>query len=396
MLKKVIKPQSFIACLIGLLSLVLAGAAGNGCEIVEDGEMELIEKPGFRGIVGGTTTGYTEWKGAVGLRIPQGGWSYSICTGTLIDPEVVISAGHCVYYPSDGLDAVANPGNLTIVGGAQMGITYSKASEVVKHPNWNGNINNMTNVDLSMIKLVNPITTIETYPVTSQAAAKGTTGKIVGYGLTSSSATASSGTHRVGDSTILRLQGTRVFEIGNPAGTCQGDSGGPFFAQQNGAWVLAGVTSFGTSWTCNANSGSYDVNIYTYRSWIDEIMQQFTGHGLDDSGGDSDSDSDSDSDNDADSDSDNDADGDSDGDSDNDADGDSDGDSDNDADGDSDNDADGDGDGEGDGEGDEDTSDDGYPAEPFGLSEDNPVDCQCRASGRSYTSTLFNAFSSIF
>ncbi|MCP4679562.1 MAG: trypsin-like serine protease [Deltaproteobacteria bacterium] len=391
MLKKIFLFPKAIPFLVALLSIVLIGAAGDGCENMEK---DLVVKPGFQGIVGGSPTGYTDWKGAVGLKIPQGGWSYSMCTGTLIDPEVVLSAGHCVYYPSDGINAVANPGTLSIVGGAKMGITYSAAAEVVKHPNWNGNINNQSAVDLSMIRVVNPINTVEPYPVTNAKISVGITGKIVGYGNTSTSGGA--GTHRVGDSRVLKLQGSRVFELGNPAGTCQGDSGGPMFIEQDGQWVVAGVTSFGTTMTCLANSGSWDVNVFTYRNWIENTMQDLTGHGL--SSGDADTDSDGDSDGDTDSDGDGDSDGDSDGDADSDSDGDSDGDADSDSDGDSDGDSDADTDGDADNDGDnggdwhlgddsdsdEDTDNwsDGGIEKPFGMSDDNPVDCQCSLVGK--------------
>jgi len=260
-----------------LFIFALLMALGSGCEDGDD-EMSLDllrgESTGFNGIIGGSPTNYASWQGAIGIRV-----GYSICSGTLIDPEVVMTAGHCVYLGNT--NAVANPGILTIVGGAKMGITYSKGAEVIKHPNWNGDINEANNVDLSLIRLQNPITTVENYCVRESPAAKdGAKGVIVGYGA-STAGGGGAGTHRAGNTEIL-AQTSRIMELGDPAGTCQGDSGGPFFTRQTGkgSWALTAVTSFGIEQTCSPTGGGYSVNVLTYRDWINSSMIALTGHGL--------------------------------------------------------------------------------------------------------------------
>lgn len=52
-------------------------------------------------------------------------------------------------------------------------------------------------------------------------------------------------------------------------GACQGDSGGPAVCKENGAWVLAGVTSGGSP-ICNVKKPSIYTRVSAFRDWISE------------------------------------------------------------------------------------------------------------------------------
>ncbi|MCU0665349.1 MAG: trypsin-like serine protease [Myxococcota bacterium] len=231
-------------------------------------------------IVGGTETNYKSWQAAVGLLYNQ----IPLCTGTLIDPEVVITAAHCVYLPSEGIDAIHYPSNIDVVGGARIDVSdrivYSRASSIVTHPSWHG-IMEEGPTDLAMIHLATPITSLSPYGVRNPAdiIEVGETGKIVGYGLIGKDQDDTGGVHRVGDTSVLSL-GRGLVELGDPAGTCSGDSGGPFFTKRAGVWVLAGVTSFGMAKRCLANRDAWDVNVVHYWGWIDSTLNAMVGHGL--------------------------------------------------------------------------------------------------------------------
>jgi V8-like Glu-specific endopeptidase len=313
-----------------LLSLALsagliAGAAAfqAGCD---DEPFEIVDidvppdRPGFTGITNGTATNWEIWRGVVAVYTTMGQYG-SLCTGTLIDPQVVLTAGHCVYYPSDGLNSLNNPGSVQILGGANINTgayLLSDVSAVVKHPQWNGTLDGGT--DLALIKTSSAITMVPYYGVRSgNYPSVGSSGVIVGYGNNTTGS--GSGVHRWGNTTLLEVY-SNLIELGSPSGTCQGDSGGPLFTDVGGQYVVTGVTSFGDSYTCDPNQGSWSVTVQTYRPWIEDQVIAWTGHGL--GGGSTDADADSDADADAD------ADADSDADNDNDVDGDADGDDDDD------------------------------------------------------------------
>jgi len=241
---------------------------------------------GFRGIVGGEETNYESWQGVVAVYDGLG-----VCSGTLIHPEVVLTAGHCVYAPQDGYDYVFDPSGLEIAGGADIYnpdklIYYGTAAEVEIHPSWTGDINESGVVDLALVRIDTPVDGVETYGVRqSPGGDVGEAGKIVGYGMSSSSASDSYGVHRVGDASVIQVY-YDYLEVGDPAGICSGDSGGPFFTEQNGSWVVTGVTSYGTADTCLSTGDAWEANTLTFRQWIHETLLELTGDGLDGGPGD--------------------------------------------------------------------------------------------------------------
>ena len=299
------------------LALCTAVAA-SGCD---EGPATVVNNGTFQGIVGGEETNYEFFKGVVGLYYSVSATSGALCTATLIDPQVLLTAGHCVYYPSEDIDAVADPNKLYALGGANLNssaevINYPFVEEVVKHPEWPGELG-FDSVDLAMVKLMSPITTVETYRIRPEDDFEvDDTGVIVGYGLSSSSEPGSSGVHRWGETTV-QTKLSHFVNLGDPAGTCQGDSGGPFFTMIGDYWHVTGVTSLGLSGSCDPMSGNVDQNVPQEWDWINETMIYFMGYGLADvphqdppedtdseTGTDSDADSDTDTDSDADADTD--------------------------------------------------------------------------------------------
>lgn len=272
-----------------LACIVLCGAAENGCDGVEDTRSFHSETTG---IVGGELTAPGEWEGTIALLGDDRSLIY--CSGSLIGPDIMLTAGHC----EESNDTFVYP----IKGGPNMEIEISESSAHEIHPGYTGG---WRQIDLAVYLLNSPATDIEHYGVRkSPSPLAGDTGVVVGYGRKDTN----SGlpyTKSAGDTQVISVespQSAELVELGNGAIPCHGDSGGPFFTDHQGEWIVSAVTSF--SYGCDTDGGNFSVSVAPYRDWIEEKVLDLTGHPLDnpdtDTGSDSGSDTDTDVDTDAD------------------------------------------------------------------------------------------------
>jgi V8-like Glu-specific endopeptidase len=240
-----------------------------GCEqTTEDDNLPSDAGVSLSPLVGGTPTGYREWTGVLGMRIPGDPGFYWVCTGTLLHPSILLTAGHCVFVPESNIDLLDAPEEIKVFGGSQMNSFYSRGADIVLHPKWSGDINDLTAVDLAIIRLEDSDEKIETFNVCNSEPKVDQKGWLVGYGVSDADDMYTAETHRKGESTVLRVMTDMFFELGNSTGTCLGDSGGPFFTREGDEWVVSGVTSFGTSEECTTEDDNWEVNVFTYRKWI--------------------------------------------------------------------------------------------------------------------------------
>jgi hypothetical protein len=93
-------------------------------------------------VVGGSSVPTGKWPDAVAVIGTKG-----TCTGTLIAPTVVLTAGHC-----SGIDAKQVIANTTDYAGS--GGLHANIKSVTAYPNWE------TSYDVSVILLATPITGI--------------------------------------------------------------------------------------------------------------------------------------------------------------------------------------------------------------------------------------------
>ena len=184
-------------------------------------------------IVGGQPeAGYA----AVGALVSDG---EAFCTGTLIEPRVVVTAAHCL----DG----ARADQVSYFVGAdatQLGSgTLLRASRLVQHPEWRGGDDDP---DIGVVVLAQAAQ-VEPVALNTAALRNDVVGRsplFVGYGITRGNR------DDAGVKRSVRIRVDQImagaFSYSQPGkNTCNGDSGGPALLEMDGVTKLIGVTSYG-------------------------------------------------------------------------------------------------------------------------------------------------------
>lgn len=215
------------------------------------------------------------------------------CSGTLLSPTVMLTAGHCTYGATGGRVwfepdvGAGRPDNGYPFGGG----TSIEFEEIHTHPDYVDDAFYL--YDVGVVILSQPVY-LETYGTLAEVGLLDDLAKkrglkdrsftVVGYGLQSVKPTLQADLVRYrGTVQLVDVKGTAGIPPGTSAtftnnpgkgngsgGTCFGDSGGPIFHRDSN--VIAAITSYGLNANCAGTSGGYRVDTIEDQAFINQFL----------------------------------------------------------------------------------------------------------------------------
>ncbi|HUH16246.1 MAG TPA: trypsin-like serine protease [Gaiellaceae bacterium] len=235
------------------------------------------------GSAGAITNGQSDgnrhpYVGLIGFLNPDG-TNGALCTGTLVSPTIVVTAGHCTFRSPRAFvwfDSVALKGPPTSFG---VPVTHPDFSPTLEVPNTG---------DLGVVRLLIPVFMAEYGRLPEAGLLDSLTRKqglqdrgvtIVGYGLQSVNPPVFTGERMMGTAMIRNLVSNNVRGYGvqtsaspggGNSGTCFGDSGGPILSGSSN--VVVAVNSWGQNAQCVGNDFSYRTDTASARSFLGQFV----------------------------------------------------------------------------------------------------------------------------
>ena len=255
------------ALLISLLLLF------HACTEIEEIQLQTQEAP----IVGGDLEPGWPAVGALTLLFPDGFYTGSFCTGTLIAPDWILTAAHCLdemdqeslsaihlyLGPNSrgGWDNLPVEGELIPTQGVYIHPGFSSESILPLH-------------DLGLIQLSDPLEILPIPMLSRWEASLMSPIFFVGYGVSDGSGQSEGGLKRSTTLQLLELQERSFLSQAQGTGVCFGDSGGPALLRAEGGWRLAGINSASSGdEEIPCSGGSIQIRVDSYLPWIEAQMR---------------------------------------------------------------------------------------------------------------------------
>lgn len=196
---------------------------------------------------------------------------HGACTGTVVAPDVILTAAHCV--AGNKMLAVAYPEGESHV--------LQRIRDKAINPGYSGK--SRVSVDIALVRLDSPLPTRFSplaFDRGENGHALGQGRRIAGFGLTSDRAEETGGTLRGAGVTILPKLYPRFMRLGTDAqatlsdfSVCTGDSGGPVLDGGLVVGVVYGREQFGKARDCGVIAQA--VRLAPQSGWIESVLARW-------------------------------------------------------------------------------------------------------------------------
>jgi hypothetical protein len=264
-----------------LLLLTALLACDPGASIVDDrGALDLHDlSTAEQAVVQGRLATADETYATVALTDASG----TFCTGTLIAPQVVVTAAHCVVMPDGSL---ADAADVVVVSDALVADSapasrQHQAAALIPHEEYSAfafsdDPDGLANDrDIALVLLASPVNDVmpaDVMPLdqVDQVLQQGTECIITGFGITSEQ-TPETGTLYIAEAPYIRRSESEfiVGHNGTPD-SCYGDSGGPIYVDTAAGFFLVGATSRGVTSGDTCGTGGIYGLVPAFDDWIEE------------------------------------------------------------------------------------------------------------------------------
>jgi secreted trypsin-like serine protease len=250
---------------VGVLAVTTGLPAGYAAEEIDSAELAII---------GGESADVGEYP-ATGVLMR--GLSPR-CTATLIEPDVIVTAAHCLVDEGFGdFGFTLDPNLRDGLDGELVGVLAHH-----QHPDFDPDADgeeyndlNQRN-DIGIVILAEPID-VEVEELDAQrpgARAADLRGggelTVVGYGRDGWSSPATAGVKRDGVVLVERADTWELKTTGQDPQPCRGDSGGPLFAESDDGRRIVGLVSRATAGSRMCDTGAIYTRVAPYSEWIAE------------------------------------------------------------------------------------------------------------------------------
>lgn len=230
-------------------------------------------------IVGGVATEMHEYPWQAMLRTRFSG---QFCGGTIISPNYVLTASHCVDNHTINSLYVTLGDHKKYTADETDKTIHSKVTQIIMHENYD---KNSFNNDIALLRLARPVTFNSAISPAclpynlEENSISGQTGTVTGWGTMWSDGNSSLTLLEV-DMPLLTTSECRMYfprQITNNMictykygkDSCQGDSGGPLVWNKNERHYLVGVVSWGIGCAKYRKPGVY-TKVSNYLNWIEQ------------------------------------------------------------------------------------------------------------------------------